>query len=696
MKRIKFVAFGMPDHRKWPPPAYRPVLELLERRIVFASDFGDAPLPYPTVLSMGGAEHVAVGTMLGAGRDNETDGVPSTPADGDDATGIDDEDGVTFGAVRTGALNATATVSVAGGPANLDAWIDFNGDGSWGGSGEQIADNVTVVSGSNTISFAVPSGAKDGTTYARFRLSSAGDLGVSGAAANGEVEDYAIAVKPPKPACGCFSGESIYDAANGATSVRAADLDGDGDMDVVSGSFLDDRVRWYENDGKENFMPRIIGVANGPYSVVAADVDGDGDTDILSASYYDFKIAWYQNDGSGDFTTRLVSNEAFGAKSVQAADMDGDGDLDVLSASFAEDHIAWYENDGSENFTKRTVNSIAADEATGVYATDVNGDGNMDVLSSSFYDDRIVWYANDGSQTFTPHTITSAANGATSVYATDMDGDGDTDVLATSRHTQAVFWYENNGSEIFTTHTIAFSAWPQSVYAADMDGDGDTDVLVQDAGWHRVAWYDNDGNQNFAGRTITTTADGAWDVFAADVDGDGDLDVLSASANDDNIAWYENLRLRPTSTGGLTPEALTPIIPPLPLPPPGPAVPLLPTTPISLAATVRERPAAHPLPDGRGSDNGAVALAPSLLVTAPRARLDTTHPTLVTSVPVSAWDRTAWEALPPDADPTGGGASGAARPQAEPGNERAEAEELIYRVVDDLWLLEPRSMTWAI
>jgi len=63
------------------------------------------------------------------------------------------------------------------------------------------------------------------------------------------------------------------------------------------------------------------------------DVDGDGDMDVLSASFYDDKIAWYENDGSESFTERIISTAADGANSVYAADVDGDGDMDVLSAS---------------------------------------------------------------------------------------------------------------------------------------------------------------------------------------------------------------------------------------------------------------------------------------------------------------------------------------------------------------------------
>ena len=66
-------------------------------------------------------------------------------------------------------------------------------------------------------------------------------------------------------------------------------------------------------------------------SVFAADVDGDGDLDVLSASVDDDKIAWYENDGSQNFTRAHDHHRRRWGLSVFAADVDGDGDLDVLS-----------------------------------------------------------------------------------------------------------------------------------------------------------------------------------------------------------------------------------------------------------------------------------------------------------------------------------------------------------------------------
>jgi uncharacterized repeat protein (TIGR01451 family) len=334
-------------------------------------------------------------------------------------------------------------------------------------------------------------------------------------------------------------GTAISTTADGAYAVFAVDLDGDGDTDVLSALFGDDKVAWYENDGAQSFTTHTITTAAiGAYSVYAADVDGDGDTDVLSASFVDNKVAWYENDGSQSFTTHTITAAAGRARSVYAADVDGDGDTDVLSASGLDDKVAWYENDGSQGFTAHTIATVNA--AISVYAADVDGDGDTDVLSASLYDDKVEWYENDGSQSFTTHTITTAANGPYSVYAADVEGDGDTDVLA-ALGDDTVAWYENDGSQSFTTHTITTAAdGARSVYAADVDGDGDTDVLSASRFDGEVAWYENDGSQSFTTHTITTAAGGARSVFAADVDGDGDTDVLSASALDDTVQWYEN------------------------------------------------------------------------------------------------------------------------------------------------------------
>ena len=510
-------------------------------------DYGDAPAPYPTRDVDDGAWHTVTGPMLGANRDGETDGQPTGLADGDDLSVLDDEDGLTFGTIQVGQLGATVTVNVQNAPsgAKLDAWIDFNGDGSWGGPGERIADAVEVAEGDNVIMFDVPSWAASGATYARFRVSTAGILAPTGGADDGEVEDYQVIVSSPFSASGNFITHEITTSADGAHCVFAADIDGDGDMDAISASWHDDTIAWYENDGGESFAPHTITeLADCATSVFAADVDGDGDVDVLSSSASGAdQIVWYENDGTGSFVRRPLPTSANGAYSVFAADVDGDGDMDVVSAFQSDDTIAWYENDGDENFTYHRITD-SADGANTVCAGDVDGDGDLDVLSASVDDNTIAWYENDGNENFTLHTIDDSGHAARSVFAADVDDDGDLDVVAAFRDDNTVFWYDNDGHGNFTPHLITDAAvGVRSVFVADVDGDGDMDVLSASAVDDKIAWYENDGDENFTPHTITQSADVAYSVFAADVDGDGDMDVLSASFEDDTIAWYENLNI---------------------------------------------------------------------------------------------------------------------------------------------------------
>jgi len=155
-------------------------------------DYGDAPAPYPTLLADNGARHlITPGLRLGSLADVEPNGRPSAQANGDDTYISDDEDGVVFNTPL--AVGATATITVtASGPGKLDAWIDFNQDGDWNDPGERIFTGRDVVAGANVLTFNVPAEALLGTTFARFRLSTAGVDAPTGYAPDGEVEDYAV------------------------------------------------------------------------------------------------------------------------------------------------------------------------------------------------------------------------------------------------------------------------------------------------------------------------------------------------------------------------------------------------------------------------------------------------------------------------------------------------------------------------
>ncbi len=159
-----------------------------------AMDFGDAPDTYRTYLASDGARHtVSAGIRLGSQIDAETDGQPNSSATGDNIRDDSDEDGVIFTSSLSPGWPATVevTASVAG---YLNAWIDFNRNGSFDDAGEQVFVDTLLSMGLNNLTFEVPSGVSVGQTFARFRFNTRGLLDWRGPASDGEVEDYKITI----------------------------------------------------------------------------------------------------------------------------------------------------------------------------------------------------------------------------------------------------------------------------------------------------------------------------------------------------------------------------------------------------------------------------------------------------------------------------------------------------------------------
>lgn len=352
--------------------------------------------------------------------------------------------------------------------------------------------------------------------------------------------------------------QKITAGIKSAQDVYAADLDGDGDEDVLSASREGDEIAWHENLGAGVFGPQqVLGAdVDGAFCVRAADLDGDGDTDVLSASHDDDSVAWYENLGGGAFAPKqLLSSSADGARAIRAVDLDGDGDMDVVSASYNDNKIAWYENAGSGLFRPEQVIATDAFGANSVHTPDLDGDGDADILSTSAVDDEIAWYENLGGGSFGPQQVIEETGWDDLAWAepVDLDGDGHLDILYTDlSHVggsgmtlSEILWKKNLGSDPLSFGAdISIEKWgePLAVRGVDLDADGTQDVLRASWAGEQLAWHENFGGGLFLDKkVISTDASAVESLHTTDLDQDGDLDVLSASSYLDGIAWYSNL-----------------------------------------------------------------------------------------------------------------------------------------------------------
>jgi len=302
-------------------------------------DFGDAPDPlastageYPTLLVNDGARHAftAGDPVLGStAPDAEADGQPSVASDGDDTTGSD-EDGVTLPSyVAAGVpMDWTIELSVAGG--DVDAWIDWNGDGDFLDGGEQVATSVLMNTGNNTLSITPPL-TSVASTYARFRVSTAGGLSPDGPADDGEIEDYLVAIigvdfgDAPANADTGFGGDypvdQIVDGARhtvGSTVTHrlGALIDIDPDGQALLNSLGDDNDGTDDEDGVAFNAPIVVSAAGSTISSLTISTYGAG---YLSA-WMDFdQNAVWTNEATAT-GEEVISNMLVGTSSTLVAD----------------------------------------------------------------------------------------------------------------------------------------------------------------------------------------------------------------------------------------------------------------------------------------------------------------------------------------------------------------------------------------
>ena len=354
----------------------------------------------------------------------------------------------------------------------------------------------------------------------------------------------------------------------GGHGAMFADVDDDGLPDLYITMIFNVPMPdlFFHNKGACRFAEegKARGLADwdgGSHGTCFADLDNDGDYDLVNGATWDKPEApattgVYQNDGRGYFrdgsaAAGIPLDRRWPTRGVCTFDMDGDGDLDIFcvtnyqgSKDPAGEQNELYRNDGNLRFTAITTGAlVTAPCGQGAIDTDFDGDGDVDIIAANRTGEVNV-LRNDGRGTFTavtPAVLGLRHRAGDGISAADVNTDGRLDlVLATSDVGHLYLNTTINTTAVSFTHQQTFKGTDGYMAGfADLDNDGDVDIVF--AGDKRC--YLNDGAGVFRPGPAVPKA-GINDprgIGFADIDNDGDVDFAVGCKRSGNLLVRNNL-----------------------------------------------------------------------------------------------------------------------------------------------------------
>jgi hypothetical protein len=319
-------------------------------------------------------------------------------------------------------------------------------------------------------------------------------------------------------------------------AIAAADLDGDGDVDLVVGDGIAE-VRVFENLGPGAFLEGATHQASGPRVLALGDLDGDRAPDLVVLDAFAPRVSVSLNDGRGHFTAPVIYRSVWNPNDVELVDLDGDRLRDLVIAGADDMLVLRNAGDGSFRRAQSIDPEICRFNQTVSLDADQDGDAELAVSGGygvfSFQCCGAVRVLDQVAGTWTPGPALIDESCHEALAAGDLDGDGDVDLAAAYSEGflsgQAVLL--NDGSGAFSTGwTLSNLELPPRVLdVVDLDGDGDLDQVGETRAWI------NDGAASFSvGQSLVDTPwihGSVFDQVLADVDQDGDEDIVLATSD---------------------------------------------------------------------------------------------------------------------------------------------------------------------
>ncbi|MBD5779447.1 VCBS repeat-containing protein [Pelagicoccus sp. NFK12] len=343
------------------------------------------------------------------------------------------------------------------------------------------------------------------------------------------------------------------------THIAAHDLDRDGYLDLLACDAQENRIQFLRQTKEGEWIEQSLGSEiEGPVHVDFADIDGDGDTDILVAAMGMVlpnrerigSVVVLENRGNLNFRNREILSNTDRVTDVRAADFDKDGDLDLAIGQFGYDRgaIRWLEQSSPWNFKSHDI--LLKSGTINVETSDIDNDGDSDIIALVSQEwEEVYCFFNDGTGEFRPEILWGSTNqdyGSSGLKLADLDRDGDQDILYTNgdgfdysnpgpRPWHGVQWLENRGNGFFVRKPVGLMAGAFSPIASDIDQDGDLDILASSAcnEWgskdaFSLVCFENDGQLHFTKRPLALSPTHIVSIIAEDLDGDGVQEIVSA------------------------------------------------------------------------------------------------------------------------------------------------------------------------